>query len=492
MKAMNKIGIAALSLLTMACSNDDGTQSDSGPVAVKFSSNINLTRAVNNTWEESDKIGIYMLQSGSSEIAEQAGNRKYKPNVSDNTLLPDGAEQTIYYPEDGSAVNFMAYYPFRELSETVYSIDVSDQSQQNAIDFLHAARTEDKTQDDPNIALAFEHKLCKLILNVSAPAGTDLSTLKVKIYGMNTTASFNLLDGTWSEGADPKEIEMYRSNNQFEAILLPAALSDACTAEFVLEDETFTWMINKNIPELVAGNKYIYQVTLTPEIPILTPAGVSGTILDWTPSEGEIALNPDVVTTYSIGDYYPDPNVDTSDPEAVTGIEGIVIAVSDGGKHGKILSLVESSGLLWSTTGAQDETLDQDDGMVNFNIIKAKDATFTEYPAFAWCASLGEGWYIPAVNELLAVRTVWGATNAEKEAFNARITEVGGDAIKASVYVEAKGSNQSAYYYTSTEKADAPNKILSVSFNSTSGASDGLKKSSNTAENLLFRAIKAF
>ena len=201
-------------------------------------------------------------------------------------------------------------------------------------------------------------------------------------------------------------------------------------------------------------------------------------------------LQFDGTVSYKVGDYYPDPNVDITDTEAAKTVEGLVFSVTDGGAHGKIVSLVESSGLKWNATGGGDATLDEDDGAVNWNKIKAKDADFSDYPAFAWCASLGEGWYIPAINELVTLRSAWGATAAEKEAFNKRISDVGGTPLKMTA--TDGGSAKSAYYYSSTEKESAANKALSLSFNSTSGASDGIKKASDSQANLIFRAIKKF
>ena len=211
---------------------------------------------------------------------------------------------------------------------------------------------------------------------------------------------------------------------------------------------------------------------------------VGGKIYNFSP------LQFDGTVSYKVGDYYPDPNVDVTDAEAVKTVEGIVFSVTDEGAHGKILSLVESSGLKWNTTGDGDNARDEDDGTVNWDTIKAKDAEFSDYPAFAWCASLGDGWYIPAINELITLRAAWGTTLAEKTAFNNRISAVGGEQLKSSALVES--SAKSAYYYSSTEKESAAHKALSLSFNSTSGASDGLKKTSDSQANLIFRAIKKF
>lgn len=201
---------------------------------------------------------------------------------------------------------------------------------------------------------------------------------------------------------------------------------------------------------------------------------------------------PAAAQTYKVGDYYPDPNADLKNPAEVGLIEGIVFEVSADGQHGKVFSLREGSSLKWSTSGGADYTDNENDGSLNFEAVRGMDPDFEDYPAFAWCASLGEGWYIPSVNEVLAIRKAWGATQAQRKALNARIEAAGGTPLSATAFVSARNATMSACYYSSTEHPQKRNKILSVSFNSASPAADGLKKASDSAENLLFRAVKAF
>ena len=98
---------------------------------------------------------------------------------------------------------------------------------------------------------------------------------------------------------------------------------------------------------------------------------------------------------YKVGDYYNDGTK-----------EGIVFVVYDGGYHGKIVSLDEETDGLWALiaavekpTGAESKTA----GMSNMNKIKKQPNWKTLYPAFAWCASSGSGWYLPALDELLLI-----------------------------------------------------------------------------------------
>ena len=97
--------------------------------------------------------------------------------------------------------------------------------------------------------------------------------------------------------------------------------------------------------------------------------------------------------TYKVGDYYDDGKK-----------QGVVFEVSADGKHGKIVSLTESSERLmlsekseWSRLIGAD---DKHNGANNMSKVKQIDGWREKYPAFAWCADLGEGWYLPAIEEL--------------------------------------------------------------------------------------------
>ena len=108
----------------------------------------------------------------------------------------------------------------------------------------------------------------------------------------------------------------------------------------------------------------------------------------------------DEVKTYEVGDYYNE-----------NGKEGVVFEVSEDGRHGKIVSLKESSDkLLWSSDYDEQRRLigaaDENDGSKNMAKVMQISAWRDKYPAFAWCASLGEGWYLPAIEELKTIYRV--------------------------------------------------------------------------------------
>lgn len=109
-----------------------------------------------------------------------------------------------------------------------------------------------------------------------------------------------------------------------------------------------------------------------------------------------------------VREYRADDTYEIGDIVRRNGIEGVVFEVTDGGKHGKMVSVKLSEiELRWAwdeneqkrLIGADSET----DGACNMAKVKQIACWQDKYPAFAWCADLGEEWYLPAKEELLAI-----------------------------------------------------------------------------------------
>ncbi|MBQ5878845.1 MAG: toll/interleukin-1 receptor domain-containing protein, partial [Alistipes sp.] len=91
-------------------------------------------------------------------------------------------------------------------------------------------------------------------------------------------------------------------------------------------------------------------------------------------------------TTYNVGDYYDD------------GVkQGVVFEVDASGRHGKIVSLVQDQ-LAWCTSseykkfrGMRTNTYTKN-GELNQHKVKQIYGWRNKYPAFVWCADLGEDW----------------------------------------------------------------------------------------------------
>ena len=285
MKKMTKFfALALLAGAMVSCSTEDtapSTQNDK--VAVQFTGGISVnTRAAGQAWADGDKIGIFMIEAGKTlsvdAISEGVDNVCYQSNGS-KTFSPISGGKTIFFPIDGD-VDFYSYYPHTTVSDYKVALNVADQTNQEAIDFMYA-KTTGRNKATPQVDLRFSHMLSRLILNVQPGNGLtedDLNKLKVTIKDQNTTATFNLADGVISGDGNPANIKMkaVQVGKRYEAILLPTA-SKIREIEFDLDngyDAPFVWKMDQ---ELKGGNLYNYTtVKLT-----RSTVDMSGTIESW-------------------------------------------------------------------------------------------------------------------------------------------------------------------------------------------------------------------
>lgn len=107
-----------------------------------------------------------------------------------------------------------------------------------------------------------------------------------------------------------------------------------------------------------------------------------------------------------VHEYRADDTYKIGDIVRRNGVEAVVFEATDGGRHGKMVSVNESH-LEWSSDSNEQKRLIGADNEYNgaYNMAKIKQIADWryKYPAFAWCADFGEGWYLPAKWELLAI-----------------------------------------------------------------------------------------
>ena len=285
MKKMIKFfALALLAGAMVSCNTEDtASTTPNGKVAVQFTGGISVnTRASGLAWADGDRIGIFMTGTkqalSADAIKEGVDNVCYQTGGS-VAFSPISGGKTIYYPIDGD-VDFYSYYPHTTVSDYKVALNVADQTNQEAIDFMYA-KTTGCNKATPQVDLRFSHMLSRLILNVQPGNGLtedDLNKLKVTIKDQNTTATFNLADGLISDEGNPTNIQMkaIQVGKRYEAILLPTA---STIREIVFDldngyDAPFVWKMDS---ELKGGNLYNYTtVKLT-----RSTVDMSGTIESW-------------------------------------------------------------------------------------------------------------------------------------------------------------------------------------------------------------------
>ena len=122
---------------------------------------------------------------------------------------------------------------------------------------------------------------------------------------------------------------------------------------------------------------------------------------------------------YKVGDYYNE-----------NGKEGVVFWVDETGQHGKIVSLTESKNALqWASVKIEQKRLigadDKENGANNMAKVRQIYDWQGKYPAFKWCADLGEDWYLPAIEEL----KLFTSNHTVRNAINQTLATKGGTKI---------------------------------------------------------------
>lgn len=279
------IGIISSLLVTSCVNNDDFSEWNDGSQPITFSSYIKglSTKAGDTSWAEGDEIGVFMKNTGSNLAEATRANCKFLTDGSGKMLAATNND-ALYYPGEGIAVDFIAYYPYtKSLNGTTYNVNVADQSNFPAIDLLYANNAKNMSSGNPT--LEFTHKLSKVVMNIETdPSIPSLDGLQVTFKGMNTKAEFNLSDGSFSNASASADINMQVNTigAKAEAIVLPATLNNVKVV-FSLGGYQTEAEINTTYE---SGKKYTYTVKLSHSG--LKPSIQFGdaTITDWTEVPG--------------------------------------------------------------------------------------------------------------------------------------------------------------------------------------------------------------
>ena len=101
----------------------------------------------------------------------------------------------------------------------------------------------------------------------------------------------------------------------------------------------------------------------------------------------------------------------------IKGVKALVFSVDNSGEHGIAMAVkcLRGENALLCTKGKylnkMPLTLDENDGQLNtqavFDFIKRNKLPLHLFPVHNWCSQLGEGWYIPSLNELKKFVNFW-------------------------------------------------------------------------------------
>jgi hypothetical protein len=267
---------------------DSGDSGDSGSSGITRAQGIadtpRATRAANADWHEGDRIGIYMVESGGTIPNNSLGaNALHHHTGGGNFTAERGRE--LFYPRIGE-VDFVAYYPWRATYEDHrYPIDVADQSDHPAIDFMYSDNAAGHSGGDVPL-LEFHHRLSKLVFNVTDMTGASLDGFGALVTGLASRGVFHLSEGRLALDGDSKadmalaqfeDGDDNGSTARLEAIVLPET-NIVPVVDFTLPDGGKAWL-RLDDREYLSGKVYIYEVKITEGGQVVLGDGT--VIVDW-------------------------------------------------------------------------------------------------------------------------------------------------------------------------------------------------------------------
>lgn len=271
MRKKNVLWSVVLLLVLAACDKETQQVVDKdGRSLVHFTSVVEgdaVTRASGSSWAANDQIGVFMKQSGESlssgTIVGGGDNTPYITKTGNGNFQSNGT--VLEYPTDGSAVDFIAYYPYQStLDNYIYKVDVTDQSKPEKIDLLYADNLVGRTQSSTTGNLQFYHQLSQVVLNLKSIDNTSLSGITVFVSDIKACADFNLSKGTFELNEQSKKdismrVEITGTGAKAEALLIPQSVSKL-TFKFIMKGKDVS--VSLDLPDLKAAKRYTYTVNV--------------------------------------------------------------------------------------------------------------------------------------------------------------------------------------------------------------------------------------
>lgn len=285
-----------IAVLFSACANQiekDDVKRSSTPI--NFSANVTQTastRVVDAGFENGDKIGLFATLTGT-----ELSTDRYIDNLCmeyNSILVP---ENTVFYPEGNTTLDFTAYYPYRQdaLQGEGTTLPISVQTDQSsakshsASDFLVATKTGVPNSNEV-VSLSFQHRLSKLKITLVPQEGEKLEEMlkaspKIIASGFFTKADYDLISGRISNTTTPADIiasgEWAQTDGTLtgkEIIVIPQQ-TDADKQAIIIEWNGGVYTCPISQANLESNTQRIIKIAVAQADHILT--GVVGEVEAW-------------------------------------------------------------------------------------------------------------------------------------------------------------------------------------------------------------------
>lgn len=253
---------------------------------------------LHSVWYDDDALGIYISKNkGAEYLVENAmyvtrGEGVFRTNATSDALAKSKAK-----------LDLVGYYPYRsDVEDNKYKIDLSNQNNQQAIDFMFSNNTKGIYLADGEAEMVFKRKLAKVVLVISTDnANIDLSNLKVSISQTPLTAEVDLRTGAIGRVGTTGDLffNVKDKGTVAEAIILPTPTLDGWQLYFGVGKSTYVVDLEEtnSLQSFEEGKLYVLSVVIGSDNNI---AIKSASIQGWT-----IGAREDVVAHKDNGGHSP-------------------------------------------------------------------------------------------------------------------------------------------------------------------------------------------
>ena len=361
------------------CTDDvvtnDYTDNPEIKFSIGFADNIKLRVSTDSSFktyfDKGDTIGIFIYKRNIEQESSIEGNEIY---VNNRKMIYDGEswnmETPIYYPGDEKVLDFYAYHPYQvEAKANALKYNASLEM----AELLAASVLGIKKVNGQTIPLLFKHLLSMVHLTVDKTDNVpELDETFNAYFNGVVCVVYNLVSN------EVNTVECGMAKMLIEG--------DADAQERIYR----AWVPAQQIA--LSDTMFLFsQTSFRKEFSLLKEAEQAITLSQGKAIRSHIRLDiqkeKDLI--YKVYDPYPKYGTPV----------GMVISVSNEGRSGLVISLKDAGWAQWATQNIWIDIRDEWDGISNMMKIQALDNWETNYPAFKLCTSLGEGWYLPSIEE---------------------------------------------------------------------------------------------
>ncbi len=506
-----------LSLLTLAalasCSKEPAPTPAAGDGIIRVVAGVAATRAVADASTGLTGASFIVVEGGATAPASFAGGTAYTGDVAaaSGEVTFTSANVPAYNLDDANAW-FAAYAPGGALASDAIEWPIDGRTDIMVTDAVWNAG---KRSAPVSTGLNFNHRLSQVEVVCRAESGTAASAVrsvwgeitKIEFVGAPVTMKYDLsatpavsvsgsadfalladYDGTaFTPVAIPED-----DNTTACAVAMLAPVAASAAESFRLKVTTSGAAAATPVPitveipvslggsaePMTAGRKHTVTLSFKAEEKLI---GVAATAVEEWSGGGTGSGEIEFPTPPRVGYYYYADGSTSKTLKSGKTAEGIVFWVDkDEPWHFKVVSKGESGSKAWGPEPSDFSAADYagiriadptdlaalalQNGRTNRQIVgrwidNNAGKTISDFPAFGYCDDMGEGWYLPAENELQQVWCAWNgieptvwfgdtapAGNASaRTAFDALLTTAGGSAFKAT---------RTDRYWSSTEGHD--------------------------------------